>query len=78
MIAGRVMIARQRVADQDGVAPVVVERPIGLVDQFVTFQPFAAFELQRCIEDHALGRDQTDRILGEASVRRIGAGRING
>jgi hypothetical protein len=68
VIAGDVMVARQRMADQHGVAVIGVQRAVSFVDDFVFRQRPAAVQGQRFFEMRDLGRDQTDGIRGK-SVR---------
>ena len=66
VVAGDVMIARQRVADQHGVAAVGVQRAVGFVNQFIVRQRPTAVQRQRFIKTGGLGRDQTDGIGGKS------------
>ena len=70
MIAGGMVVARQRMADQHGIARAGIEGAVGLVDQLVTGQGAAAGQRQRFIEPGGLRYYQTDGIFGKDSGHR--------
>ena len=62
VITGDVMMPRQRVADEDGVGPLRVQRAICFVHQVVARQHSATVEVQRRVESGALSADDAYRI----------------
>jgi hypothetical protein len=50
VVAGDVVVAGERVADEDGVRLGGVERAVGLIDQIVGRQNAAAAQMQRLVE----------------------------
>lgn len=62
VVAGDVVRARQRVAHQHRVAACGVERAVGLVDELVARQGFAAAKAQRLVEMRQLRRDDSDGL----------------
>jgi hypothetical protein len=59
-MAGDVVVAGKRVADQDGVRGVGVQRAVGFVHQVVGRQLRAAAQWQRLVEMRELGGDQAN------------------
>jgi hypothetical protein len=53
-VAGDVVMAGERVADEDGVRLGGVERAVGLIDQIVGRQNAAAAQMQRLVKVGAL------------------------
>jgi hypothetical protein len=73
MKAGRMMIAGQRMADQDGIVALGVQLAIGLVDELVLGQDLAALQGQRLIEVQPLRAHQTDGIGWKSSRHDLGS-----
>ena len=61
MIVGRVLVAGQRVADEDGVGAIGVERPVGLIGDLQVIEPPAGIQHQRLIR--AEPHDRTGRSI---------------
>ncbi|MCY1540492.1 hypothetical protein D9M68_761370 [compost metagenome] len=70
VVAGRMMVAGQRVADQHGIAARGVQLAVGLVDQLVVGQAAPAGKCQGFGEVQHLGRHQANRVLGKGSRHR--------
>ncbi|MND96323.1 hypothetical protein D3C80_886090 [compost metagenome] len=70
VVARRMMVAGQRMADQHGVAGRAVEGAIGFVDQFIAGQRATASQRQGLVELCQLRCYQTDRIFGKDSGHR--------
>ena len=73
VVAGDVMEAFERMADQDRVGFVGVERAVGFVDQLVGGQQGAAGELQRVGEARELRLDHADGAAAGLAGAGIGA-----
>jgi len=56
MLLGHVLVAGKRVADQDGVAALGVERAVGLVGDGVAAEARAAVERERLLHHEAMAR----------------------
>ena len=56
------LVAGQRVADQDGVRPVGIERAVGLVRDLQMVEPAAGIEKQRLVRPEA--GDEARRVVG--------------
>ncbi|MNZ28951.1 hypothetical protein D3C78_461950 [compost metagenome] len=70
VVAGRVVMARQGMADQHSIACAGIQAAICLVDQLVAGQRTATGQGQRFIEPGCLRCNQTDGIFGKDSGHR--------
>lgn len=71
MAAGNMMVARQRMTDQDGVAGVGVQLAIGFKHQLIVLKRGAAGQGQRRVEEGGLRRDKADgmRVWGHLAYQ---------
>ena len=83
--AGDVMMAGQRVADENGVRAVGVQRAVGFVDQFPLGKGGAGGQRERLVEDMPLCLDRADaaalghaRLTAERGARRCSGGSSSG
>ncbi len=65
VVASGVLVARQRVANQNRIAAVSIALAVGFVGDVILLQRFATFEHQRLVEMHELRFDQANGIGGK-------------
>ncbi|MCY1391568.1 hypothetical protein D9M71_64140 [compost metagenome] len=70
VVAGGVVMAGQRMADQHRVAALCIQFAVGFIDQFVVAQAAATGQCQRFAEALHAGADQADGICGNGGGHR--------